>query len=395
MNIEEKVRSNLFPWNGQFSPQLVHTLLETYGQKGGLVLDPFMGSGTVLVEAARLGMSAFGCEINPAACYMAQTYLMVNIQPAARRRYIEYVDRQLLSFEDSPLFGNSGADSAETKQRLLDLWRKEPDGPSRRLLQTLIVLLDFFRDDLGPKRIRDRWESLREIVLSLPYSPQLVLLANCDARKIPIKDARFDLVLTSPPYINVFNYHQQYRRSVELMGWDLLHVARSEIGSNRRNRQNRFLTAVQYCFDITQALSNLQRILKPTGRMIFVVGRESNVLRTPIYNGEIVANLGVRCAGLKIEARQERKFMNRFGTTIYEDLIHFTPGTSTNDSLSRARHVAKETLAAALDRVPESSRGDLEQAIDRIDEVKPSPMYEPLATETTDRKTYATAHAAS
>src|SRR5579863_6143932 len=62
LNIDDKIRSNLFPWSGQFSPQLVHALLETFGRPGCLVADPFMGSGTVLVESARVGLSAIGSE---------------------------------------------------------------------------------------------------------------------------------------------------------------------------------------------------------------------------------------------------------------------------------------------------------------------------------------------
>src|SRR5438128_517596 len=66
LNIDNKERSNLFPWNGQFSPQLVEALLEAYAPARGFVLDPFLGSGTVLHEAGRRGHPAFGSEVNPA-----------------------------------------------------------------------------------------------------------------------------------------------------------------------------------------------------------------------------------------------------------------------------------------------------------------------------------------
>ncbi len=46
LNIADKNRSNLFPWNGQFSPQLIEVLLETYAPASAFVLDPFVGSGT-------------------------------------------------------------------------------------------------------------------------------------------------------------------------------------------------------------------------------------------------------------------------------------------------------------------------------------------------------------
>src|SRR5713226_1208801 len=85
LNIDNKQRSNLFPWNGQFSPQLIEVLLRTYAPKKGLVLDPFAGSGTVLYEAGSLGMPVVGAEINPAACKMAQIYCLMNI-PIAKRK---------------------------------------------------------------------------------------------------------------------------------------------------------------------------------------------------------------------------------------------------------------------------------------------------------------------
>ncbi len=58
LDIDEKKRSNPFPWRGQFSPQLIETLLEAYCPSGSTILDPFAGSGTVLLEAARQGLSA-------------------------------------------------------------------------------------------------------------------------------------------------------------------------------------------------------------------------------------------------------------------------------------------------------------------------------------------------
>src|SRR4051795_9365035 len=74
LNIDNKERSNLFPWNGQFSPQLVEALLRTFAKNTATVLDPFAGSGTVIHEAAKLGKEVFAVEINPAAFKMAQTY---------------------------------------------------------------------------------------------------------------------------------------------------------------------------------------------------------------------------------------------------------------------------------------------------------------------------------
>jgi len=52
LNILTKTRSNPLAWRGQFSPQLIEAILNTYCLPNSIILDPFAGSGTVLLEDA-------------------------------------------------------------------------------------------------------------------------------------------------------------------------------------------------------------------------------------------------------------------------------------------------------------------------------------------------------
>lgn len=387
LDLAQKVRTSVLPWRGQFSPEFVEILLERYSRPGDRVCDPFVGSGTTLFEAARKNLQCSGVEINPSAVEMARTALFANVMLAERAALIRegevLLERHVLPCGREtclhPRTEHAG------KSREFQTFQGEIFKEVLLKAQDHFLLQNFLRNVLirymsypGPRMQGDVLRALREhtaIVEKLPYTRAVCTVHHCDARSIPVADSSVDLIITSPPYVNVLNYHQNNRSAMELLGWDVLHIAKSEIGSNRKNRQNRFLTVIQYVLDMFDALIEMRRLLCASGRAIVVVGRESHVRGVSFKNGVLVAALAVGGAGFQLAAIQERKFLNKFGETIYEDVLHLQPdGTHTLCGTERALAVAAWSLDHAQTE-DDQVRSEIAEAKQRLRTVQKSPLF--------------------
>jgi hypothetical protein len=62
---------SFYRYPARFSPLFAATAIELFTKPGQWVLDPFMGGGTTLVEARRLGRNAIGSDISELASFVA------------------------------------------------------------------------------------------------------------------------------------------------------------------------------------------------------------------------------------------------------------------------------------------------------------------------------------
>jgi len=62
---------NVFRYPAKFHPPIANKLIEMFSKAGETVLDPFCGSGTLLVEAAVLGRNSIGTDVDPLAVFIA------------------------------------------------------------------------------------------------------------------------------------------------------------------------------------------------------------------------------------------------------------------------------------------------------------------------------------
>jgi len=384
LDVLSKRRSNLFNWRGQFTPEFVEYILQNFTRRGDFILDPFSGSGTVLQEAARLDLQATGIEINPAAYAMSRFFAFCNLTFAERHdccnNFELKLNNHLTNLNGQKVYCEK-TDYRLAYSHLLD-FATVFSGTLSDTQEKIILLNLLFQSEkdkglLLEESIRKSFFYVKKAMLDLPFTDKPINAMLKDSRSAGAELAnQVDFILTSPPYINVFNYHQNFRAIVETFHFDLLKVAHSEFGANRKNRGNRFKTVIQYCLDMELAIHSFWKALKPSALIILVMGRESNVRSTPFYNGQMIIEILNLTQGFSNIKTLERQFINKFGNKIKEDIIIARKSNSLSNEL-HGRLVALKHLEHSLATTQNGVRSDITEAINSVNEVVPSPIFNP------------------
>lgn len=378
LDVVSKERVSAFPWRGQFTPGLVGVLLDSYSKAGATLLDPFAGSGTTLAEATRRGITSIGAEVNPAATELARIYTLSGHDLSSRRNVLNQVSQVLTGCmlqDEASLFGDVIGD---LREEIVRIYESCASPEVANLVAVTMMLAMGDTDSIDVRRLQRAFNQVVEVVNGMPSAVTPCFVHAADARKLPVPEDHVDIIITSPPYINVFNYHQNYRPAIERLGWHVLSAAKSEIGSNRKYRQNRFLTVVQYAMDMMLALQEFRRVSRDGANVVIVIGRESRVRGVSFANGEIVGCLAELAPGIEFVRWQERSFLNRFGEKIYEEVLTFNAFREKDDtnSLELANEVGRQILVAGRSRAgSDEILSEIDAAIAQSMEMKPSPAF--------------------
>jgi DNA methylase len=95
-----------------------------------------------------------------------------------------------------------------------------------------------------------------------------------DARQLSIPTSSIDLIVTSPPYVNVIDYTHANRLLYVWMGWPIEQERESEIGA--RYKRKRVSAVGDYLSEMSACSNELNRVLRPGGYCAVVLGESRN-----------------------------------------------------------------------------------------------------------------------
>ena len=325
----------LHPYLGKFVPQLVEIFLRKFQPER--VLDPFAGCGTTIVEATGLGIHSVGTDISAFNCMLTSVktkrYDLAELreevlstlnrafpsdQPRLLETRAEFGERPYLTqwYAPEALAALKAYRSQIAGNRYEDVLKVILSRAARSARLTTHFDLDFpKRPQTEPyycykhsrtcipttdaKRFLRRYslDTLRRIEwyaeIRQPVEPQI---GCADARYFQYPTC--DLVITSPPYVGLIDYHEQHRYAFELLGIE--DQSKAEIGPAKKGTS--LSAQATYVDDMVAVFRNVATSLNSGARVVVIVND-----RRSLYH-EIA-----RQAGFGIENELHRHVDRRTG----------------------------------------------------------------------------------
>ncbi|MFV8755621.1 TRM11 family SAM-dependent methyltransferase [Nannocystaceae bacterium ST9] len=309
----ESLTHGFHSFPARMHPAIARVLLrELQVGRASRVLDPFCGSGTVLVEAMIAGWRSLGSDLDPLALRLARVKTehrdlrsrerfldeLERVAEASSRRVRERVDIRA----DLPASERQWYEVHTLKELagLLAEIRAIRDGRDRRALEMVFsaIAVKFSQqraetaERQTDKRIRkglptefflrkgvelaDRWAALEEALPEHWHPPRLVL---SDARVLPhtlAGEFRCDLVLSSPPYGGTYDYVHHHARRHAWLGIQSKTLHEREIGARRHLSPDRPIRGesphARWDRELLAVLVSLRELMRPDATMVLLIG---------------------------------------------------------------------------------------------------------------------------
>jgi DNA modification methylase len=345
-------------------------------QAKGPVLDPFVGVGTVLVEAKCTGIEATGVDINPFMCFAStvktRDYSGIDIKNSLN----DVLNNMCKTAYTKPpsMFNLDKYYTHHVLKKLLVLKgniRKVKDQRIKDLFMLCFLKVAISAANIGmspaPRFVKNKKappifsmfkKKIREIMEDLKSyrSGVNVDVYLGDSRNLDFLEGSYDLILTSPPYCNNVDYVRHTQLELYWLDYvnnskDLGKIRKKSITSceamayvNKNcqchiddvrklaeklgKRTDRALprTITQYFADMQSHLESLKSLMKPTSRAVYVIG-DSWMKGIYIPTHELLAKIAksVGFSRIDLEFLRTRRSPRRHEFELSEYLLKISP----------------------------------------------------------------------
>jgi DNA methylase len=280
-----------------FKPQLPEFFIERLTRAGDSVYDPFMGRGTTPLQAALMGRRPVGNDVNPLSILLTRPRLNAPMPDALAHRLDEIAwdagkveDAELLAFysprtlrhlcalrhwliEKAPLAGASSA--VDDWIRMVAINRLTGHSPGFFSVYTLppnqAVSAQSQRKINEKRQQKPPDRDIKKLILKktaallgdgpIGAHPTPLLTTGLAHSTPAIKNGSIDLVVTSPPFLDIVQYAEDNWLRSWFAGIDAASVA---LAPHR--------TEAGWVNMVRDVLSELARVVRPGGHVAFEVG---------------------------------------------------------------------------------------------------------------------------
>lgn len=303
-------------YSGKFIPQIAGQAIELLTKRGDLIVDPYCGSGTTLVEAGMRGRNAIGIDMNPLAVLIASvkiTPVPAVLLESFRVRLQDVVE----GLEADGLFRQPSLQRDEADCRLNDPWFGKWFQPE--ILRDLIAInnsileeedlrlrnigLTAFSDILRrasnahqgypnvmydkrgstrPRPGRYFLKALRQLISAVELLDGAaqwrgIEAQQGDARNLPLGDGVAQAVITHPPYVGSIPYAEYGALSLKWLGHDHKALDKTLTGGQRQSKY----VLDRFRQDYVAMIAEAFRVTSSNGYLFVLVGN-------PTIKGELV-----------------------------------------------------------------------------------------------------------
>ena len=345
--------SNIHPYPARFINEIPKQLIEKIGcPDGTIILDPFCGSGTTLVEAQRHGLDSLGIDLNPIACLISK----VKTQPLPDcflSAVKSTTEKALKMYEGSvtvpeiPNLDHWFEKDIQVALSAILYVIQEQSNPLikdalRLALSSIIVKVSNQESDTRYAAIH-KGLTANDVFKNFTISGKRIALAKSgdsiqNRAKILHQDVltvkneqigkNVGLVITSPPYPNAYEYWLYHKYRMWWLGFDPIEVRTYEIGARPHFQKKNGQTEKDFYRQMNCVFDTLSECLVMNGHICFVVGR-SIISGRVIDNAELIKNIGAKhdlvlVADIKREIAATKKSFNlKYGKIKEESILIF------------------------------------------------------------------------